>query len=30
MLYPRYVLLSKEEKHVPYGKVVGLTKCMTL
>jgi hypothetical protein len=25
-----YVILSKAEKHVPCGKLVGTTECMTL
>ena len=25
-----YVVLSKEEKHVPYSELVGTTKCMRL
>jgi hypothetical protein len=25
-----YVVLSKEEKHVPYGELVGTTECMML
>ena len=25
-----YVVLSKAEKHVPYGKFVGTTECLTL
>jgi len=25
-----YVVLSKAEKHVPYGKLVGTTECLTL
>jgi hypothetical protein len=25
-----YVVLSKAEKHVPYGELVGTTECMTL
>ena len=26
----KYVVLSKLEKHVPYGELVGSTKCITL
>ena len=25
-----YVVLSKAQKHVPYGKLVGTTECITL
>jgi len=25
-----YVVLNKAEKHVPYGKLFGTTKCLTL
>jgi len=25
---PMYVVLSKAEKHVPYGELVGTTKCV--
>jgi hypothetical protein len=25
-----YVVLSKAEKHVPYGQLVGTTECVTL
>jgi hypothetical protein len=25
-----YVVLSKAEKHVPYGELVGTTECITL
>jgi len=24
-----YVILSKAEKHVPYGELVGITECMS-